>query len=168
MSTPAKPEKPKKERERQDWVIVLLILLLGLCCVAGAGQYALRFAPNWQLDTDMESNIDLNSQFLTGKPQGFFEPIDPAILTQPGWVNGNIFLTSGAFTPGTPLPTSTASTLVPTAVGTTAVATNTVVVTNTTVPTNTLVWIPLPATSTRRPPPEDTATNTSPPPPPSA
>jgi hypothetical protein len=77
-----KPKKSKPERERnerQDWAIVLAILLIGLCCVAGAGQYALRLAPNWMLDADMGSNLDLNSEFLTSKPVDFFEPLDPAI-----------------------------------------------------------------------------------------
>ncbi len=162
--SPAK-SKPERERnERQDWAIVLVILLIGLCCVAGAGQYALRLAPNWQVDTDMESNLDLNSQILTGKPQEFFEPLDPAILTQPGWVNGNVFLTPGAvvsFPVGTPLPASnTTNTAIPTALSTTPVTTNTVAVI--TSPTNTLVWIPLPATSTSRPNPGATVTNTSP------
>ncbi len=161
MSTSAKPEKSKPERERQDWVIVLLILLIGFGCVIFAGQWALRFAPNWQVDTDMESNIDLNNQILTGKPQDFFEPLDPAILTQPGWVN--VFLTPGAkFATGTPLSVSTTGTDIPTAIGTTAVPTNTIVVTNTAAPTNTLVWIPLPATRTSKPGgPANTATNTS-------
>ncbi len=167
MSTPAKPEKSKSKRERQDWLIVLLILLLGFCCVLVAGQYALRFAPSWQVDTDMESNIDLNSEFLTGKPQEFFEPLDPAILTQPGWVNGNVFLTPGAdFVTGTPATAlASTSTVPPTVPGTVTAVTNTVAVTSTIVPTNTLVWIPLPATSTPRPPPPpaDTPTSASPP-----
>ncbi|HET9913077.1 MAG TPA: hypothetical protein VFQ13_14375 [Anaerolineales bacterium] len=165
---PAKPKPERERNERQDWLIVLLILLIGLCCVAGAGQYALRFVPKWQLDADMGSNIDLNSEFLTSKPIAYFEPVDPAILTQPAWVNGNVFLTPGAgssfVSNRTPLPTSNSSSGVPTVIGTTAVATNPGVVTNTVVPTNTLVWIPIPATRTSRPNPGATATNTSPPP----
>lgn len=160
-----KPNPEHERHERQDWGIVLVILLLGFCCVLFAGQWALRFAPNWQADTDMGSNIDLDSEFLTNKPSGFFEPLDPAILTQPGWMN--IFLTPGAdFVTGTPLPPPTAT--VPTIPGTIPVATNTVAVT--TSPTNTLVWFPLPATATSKPkpPPADTPTDTAPPPPPSA
>jgi uncharacterized repeat protein (TIGR01451 family) len=113
----------------------------------------------------MGSNIDLNSEFLTSRPIAYFEPVDPAILTQPAWVNGNVFLTPGAGNSivknSTPLPTSNASTGVPTIIGTTAVPTNPGVVTNTVVPTNTLVWIPIPATRTSKPGPA--ATNTSPP-----
>lgn len=158
MSNPEKSKPQSERRERQDWGIVLLILLVGLCCVAGAGQYALRFAPFWQADTNMESNLDLDSEFLTNKPIVLFEPLDPAILTQPGWVNGGIYLTPGAdFVTGTPLPAST-NTEVPTITGT-IVPTNTLALTAS--PTNTLVWIPLPATKTSNPGPGPT--NTSPP-----
>lgn len=160
-----KPNPEPERHERQDWGIVLVILLLGFCCVLFAGQWALRFAPNWQADTDMESNINLDSEYLTNKPSGFFEPLDPAILTPPGWMD--LFLTPGAdFVTGTPLPPPTAT--VPTIPGTIPVATNTLAVT--TSPTNTLVWFPLPATATSKPkpPPADTPTNTAPPPPPSA
>jgi hypothetical protein len=160
MSTSARPENSKPERKRQGWLIVFLILLVGFCCVLGAGQYALRFAPSWQLDTNMESNLDLNSEFLTSKPQQFFEPLDPAILTQPSWVNGNVFLTPGAadsfVNNSTPLPTSSSSTNIPTIIGTTAVPTNTGVVTNTTVPTNTLSGSHS-ATRTSKPDPDATS-----------
>lgn len=157
------PNPEHKRHERQDWGIVLVILLLGFCCVLFAGQWALRFAPNWQADTDMESNINLDSEFLTNKPSGFFEPLDPAILTQPGWMD--LFLTPGAdFVTGTPLLPPTAT--VATEPGTVPAATNTLAVT--TSPTNTLVWFPLPATNTSKPPPADTPASTVPPPPPSA
>jgi hypothetical protein len=163
------PENSKPQRERQDWGIVLIILLFGFLCVIVAAQWALRFSPSWQIDANMESNLDLNSEFLTSRPVGFIEPIDPDILTQPVWA-------SGLFTPGaksvtrTPLPPPTAT--VPTEPEATSVPTNTIAVTNTgtTAPTNTFVWLPLPATSTRKPkdPPADTPTNTAPPPAPSA
>ncbi|RPI88874.1 MAG: hypothetical protein EHM40_21915 [Chloroflexi bacterium] len=155
------PENSKPERERQDWGIVLIILLFGFLCVIVSAQWALRFSPNWQMDADMGSNVDLNSEFLTSRPVGFIEPVDPAILTQPPW--GKVFLTAGAkFVAPTPLPPSTAT--VPTEPETVAVATNTIAVTNTgtTAPTNTFVWLPLPATATRKPkdPPADTPTDT--------
>jgi hypothetical protein len=167
------PEKSKSEherRERQDWGIVLLILLIGFLCVIVAGQRAMSFAPRWTLDANVESNIDLNSEFRTSQPAGYFEPLDPAILTQPGWVS--VFLT-----PGAPIPVGT-SVAVSGPTGTTAaeptatpVATNTLAATytSTAIPTNTLIWLPPPpATNTRRPPPANTPTNTSPPPPPQA
>jgi uncharacterized repeat protein (TIGR01451 family) len=180
MSPSANPEKSKPERERQDWGIVLIILLIGFLCVIVSAQWALRFSPSWTLNADMGSNLDLNSEFLTSRPVVFFEPVDPAILTQPGWMAG--FLTPGAnIVTGTPLRAVTrTNTAHPTALGTTLVPTNTVAVTNTstTVPTSTLIWLPLPATATRKPgntdvpntsvPPPATAINTSPAPIPSA
>lgn len=153
-----------KRHEWQDWGIILLILLLGFCCVIFAGQWALRFAPSWQADTNLESNIDLDSEYLTNQPVGFFEPVDPAILTQPGWANGNIFLTPGAdFVTGTPLPPNT-DTAVPTITGTIPVATNTLAATNTTVPTNTFVYFPPAASKTPKPKKtkDPTATATTP------
>jgi len=76
----SKPEA--KKRERRDWLLVILILLLGSLCVLVAGQRALLASPNWTMNANMESSIDPNSGFLT-KPTDLFEPVDPAILTQP-------------------------------------------------------------------------------------
>jgi len=154
MSSSTNLEKSKPERERQDWGIVLFILLMGFLCVIVAAQWALRFSPTWTLNADMGSNLDLNREFLTSKPVVFFEPVDPAILTQPSWMGG--FLTPGAsYSTGTPLPAAIrTNTAPPTALGATLIPTNTIPVTytSTAVPTNTLVWLPLPATPTRRPP----------------
>lgn len=152
-----------KRHELQDWGIVLLLLLIGFCCVIFAGQWAVRFAPSWQADTNLESNISLDSEFLTNQPVGFFEPVDPAILTQPGWMN--VFLTPGAdFVTGTPFPTSNPNTAVPTITRTIPVATNTLAATNTTVPTNTLVYFPPAASKTPKPKKtkDPTATATTP------
>src|SRR5688572_11557932 len=93
------------ERERLDWtIVVIIILVIGFVCVIVAGQLAARFSPSWQLNTDMESQIDPNSTFVAWKPSGFIEPVDPAILTQPGWINE--FLTPGvSIVTGTPFPT---------------------------------------------------------------
>lgn len=101
------------ENERRDWVVILVILLIGFLCVILAGGWAIRFAPVWKLNTDMESNLDPDSDFLTNRPSGFFQPLDPSILTQPVWIN--VFLTPGASFPtrtpvsltNTPLPTNT-------------------------------------------------------------
>jgi uncharacterized repeat protein (TIGR01451 family) len=164
----------RERHERQDWGIVLLILLIGFLCVIVAGQRAMSFAPRWTLDANVESNIDLNSEFRTSQPVGYFEPLDPAILTQPGWAWANAFLTPGASIPvGTPLAGSPPNTMVPTVSGTTPTITGTVppTSTGTIIPTNTLVWIPLPATNTPKPkdpPPADTPTDTPVPPPPNA
>ena len=143
------------EKKRRDWVIILIILLIGFLCVILAGGWAIRFAPTWRLDTDMGSNIDPNSDFLTNRPSDFIAPLDPSILTQPAWIN--VFLTPGAVfetsIPSTSLPTNT------------PLATNTAILTvipptNTLVgpsPTNTLIFFP-PPTNTPKPPQPPTNT----------
>lgn len=94
------------EHERQDWLIIILILALGLLCVISAGQLALRFSPSWQLNTNMDSGIDPNSALLTRPPGEFVQALDPSILTQPSWLD--VFLTPGAsFVTRTPPPAFT-------------------------------------------------------------
>src|SRR5512132_3077453 len=94
------------EQERRDWFIIPIILIIGFLCVIIAGQWALRFSPTWELNTNMDSNLDPNSDFLTRRPSGFIEPVEASILTQPAWLN--LFLTPGAsFATGTPFPTLT-------------------------------------------------------------
>ncbi len=117
--------REREKEDRRDWIIVLLILLFGFLCILLASGWALRLTPSWRLDSDMESNLDPNGDFLTNKPVDFYEPLDPSILTQPVWAD--VFLTPGAsfktWTPvsqaNTPIGTNTpASTLVysPTAI----------------------------------------------------
>src|SRR5215208_255783 len=151
---PMDPFMKATERERQDWIVILIILLIGFGSVILAGQWALRFSPRWMLDTNMESNIDPNSDFRTGIPNAFIGQIDPAILTQPAWIN--VFLTPGAlFVTGTPFPTRTATIAVTST--SPANATNTVVVT--TSPTSILVYFP--PTRIVTPRPASTATSVS-------
>jgi len=145
--------KPRENERRNSVIIIILILLLGFICIILASGWALRFAPSWKLDTNMGSNLNPNSDFLTSRPVSFFEPLDSAILTNPVWIDG--FLTPGISYPmRTALPTGT-TTLTPVPSDTT-----TPIPTFTTVPTNTLVIVVIPpATKTPKPPP--------PPPPPS-
>lgn len=161
LSVKTKPEEEK--RERQDWLLVLLILLIGFMCVLGAGQRALFASPNWTMNANMGSGIDPNKDFLT-KPVDVFEPIDANILTQPAWVR--VFLTPGAqFVTGT-APVGPVANNVPTQGQGTGTAIPTTLIntlppgTNTTVPTNTFVWLPVtpkpgntsvPATNTSHP-----------------
>ena len=155
------------ENEKRDWSVMALILLFGLLCILLAGGWALRFTPRWELDANVESRLDPNSDFLTRRPSGFIEPVDPAILTNPAWID--IILTPGASfssavtqppaTARTSFPTSTAGTLVTTQ---TALSTNTGIATNTALaspsPTNTFVYFPPPPTSTPKPDPASTST----------
>ena len=109
------------EHERRDWIIILIILLFGFLCVLLAGDWALRFSSRWTLNTDMGSNLNPDSDFLTNRPVNLFEPLDPAILTQPVWLD--VFLTPGAsFLTRTPQPTFTST---PTITGTPPTATPT-------------------------------------------
>src|SRR5260221_7136953 len=165
----------REKESRDSGIIIILILLLGFVCIILASGWALRFAPSWKLNTNMGSNLNPNSDFLTSRPANFIEPIDPAILTQPAWIN--VFLTPGILLPTrTPLPTSTVTSIP------SKTSTPIIIPTQTTVPTNTLPPIivvvptstkkslppPPPATDTSVPPPPPTSTNTSVPPPPSA
>src|SRR6266545_2232751 len=153
------------EQERRDWIMIPLILGIGFLCVIIAGQWALRFSPSWKLNADMDSNLDPNSDFLTRRPSGFIEPVDPSILTEPGWIN--LFLTPGAeFSTGTPIP-ATGETPFTTPIITqtpfqTSTPTSIASATNTNVviasPTNTFVYYP--PTSTSQPNPTATLTAT--------
>lgn len=156
------------ENERRDWVVIAFILPFGLLWIVLAGGWALRFTPHWELDTNVESRIDPDSDFLTNKPDGFIEPLDPAILTNPAWINA--FLTPGASsstitqlstTADAPARTSTPATLITTQTivsATTALGTSTApVLIN---PTNTLIYVPPPLTSTSKPKAVSTATPT--------
>ncbi|HSO12596.1 MAG TPA: hypothetical protein VLT51_09495, partial [Anaerolineales bacterium] len=148
-------EKPS-ERERRDWVIILIILLFGFLCVILAGERAVRFSPDWKLNTNMMSNLDPDSNFLTDKPVNLYEPLNPAILTQPAWAS--LFLTPGAvFETGTPLPPPTNTPLGTNTPLPTLYLSPTALLPS---PTNTLVYFPPPPlpTSTPKKPPPPTAT----------
>ena len=146
-------EKEKApERERRDWIIFVIILLLGFLCVILAGGQALRFSPDWKRNTSMDSHINPDSVFLDSHPSNLLEPLDPSILTPPAWFD--TFLTPGAvFNTRTPAP----PTLKPTStVPNTPLPTNTTVPTVTARPTNTFIIIPNPTKTS--PPPPDTDT----------
>jgi uncharacterized repeat protein (TIGR01451 family) len=153
-----------REKERRDSILLLLLILLfGFICIILSSGWALRFAPSWKLNSNMGSNLNPDSDFLTNVPIGFFEPLDPSILTNPAWMD--IFLTPGASF-STPIPVST-NTSSPT-------ATNIVVTTvtnapaNTPVPTNTLIFFPSPSSTPKPKPPIITPTKTPTPPSPAA
>jgi len=94
-------QQARERHERRDWIIILLILLIGFTCIVFAGGEALRLSPSWSLNTNMESYLNPNSVF---KPGTLFEPVDPSILTKPAWMN--VFLTPGASAnTRTPAPT---------------------------------------------------------------
>ena len=162
METNRMQEKERpSERERRDWIIILILLLLGFLCVILAGERALRFSPNWKLNTNMDSNIDPNSDFLTNRPSSFLEPLDPAILTNAVWVDlyqtpGAVFPTSPVLSTGitSPTPVIQASPT-PTSL---IVVTMTNTVAPTVTPTSTFIYYPPAPTNTPKPPVPPTKT----------
>ncbi|HEU0294690.1 MAG TPA: hypothetical protein VFR47_18260 [Anaerolineales bacterium] len=158
-----KPREREKE-SRDSIALMLLILLLGFICIILSSGWALRFAPSWKLPSSMGSNLNPDSDSLTGVPVNFIEPLDPSILTNPAWFD--VFLTPGASfatrVAPTPTPTVTiqsvppkTNTPVPTLI---APATNTVV----TIPTNTQIYFP-PPSATVKPKPTTEPPATDPP-----
>jgi hypothetical protein len=142
------------EREQLDWTIVVItILVIGFVLVTVAGQLALRFSPEWELKRSMDSHIDPNSAYLTRRPAGLIEPIDAAILTQPGWIPN--FLTPGAtLITGTPFPPRTSTSSPAPTMGPSVTSTATIAAS----PTNTFVFIPWTATATETRKPKPTKT----------
>jgi len=147
------------ETEKRDWAVIVFILLLGLLFILIAGGWALRFTQIWELDTNVESRLDPNSDFLTHKPDGFIEPVDPAILTNPAWME--IFLTPGASTPTRMPPPQVTDTLPATQTVTlTSIPSVTNTPVNTPSPTNAIIFYPPLSTSTSKPKPAATDTPT--------
>lgn len=145
-------------RELRDWFIITVIILIGFLCLIVAGSMAVRFAPRWQLASNMDSHLDPNSDYLTNRPHGYIEPVDQSILTPPIWME--FFQTPGAFVPQrTPLPTRTAVPVITSS----AMPTHTILAEAVLSPTNTIVYIPASPTNTQRaaPPATDTATATA-------
>jgi len=95
------------------WLLFLLILLLGILFMLGAGQVAIQLAPSWNLIADVDSNIKPNDRLIVWSNSARIEPVSAAILTQPAW--RATYLTPGAsiFVPpiaqGIPASTSEAN-----------------------------------------------------------
>ena len=152
-------------RNRRDWIIILLILLFGFMCIILASGWALRLKPLWELNANAESLIDPNSIYLTSKPNGFYEPVDPAIMTSVGWVD--VYLTPGAALPanvqlqavanGSSTPTSemTSTFIATQTIAPTTSPTTIASATTTSLPppsaTNVIVYIPPAPTKTPKP-----------------
>lgn len=94
------------DHERRDWAIIAVIILIGFICVFLAGYWAVRFAPSWNVNADLGSNLDPNSDFLTRRPGDLVQPVDSNILNQPDWIS--VILTPGALFP-TRMPNAVAT-----------------------------------------------------------
>lgn len=153
-----------REKESRDSILVmLLILLLGFICIILTSGWALRIAPSWKLPANMDSMLNPDNDFLTSHPSDFLEPLDPAILTNPAWMN--VFLTPGASFSTLPPRIGSTNTSVPTNTSLPVLVnspTSTSSSINTPIPTNTIIFIPPPpSTSTPKPPPPATRTPSS-------
>lgn len=95
------------EHERRDWIIVAIILLFGLLLVLFAGKWATRFAPLWELNADMGSRLNPDSDYLTNRPNALIPVVNPAILTEPVWMD--FYLTPDAVIPTQPRPADTST-----------------------------------------------------------
>ena len=72
------------ERERRDWVIFVLILLIGIVMMLCTGQYAVALLPRWSVQADVNSNLNPDDSY-TKQNLAVVEPIKPEILTPPAW-----------------------------------------------------------------------------------
>lgn len=131
-----------QDRARRDLTIMLVIILLSIILMFLAGQLAINFAPTWQLDTDMRSNL---TPELDVEYQAQIAPVSNEILTPRPW--HDIYLTPNAtLPPGTPPTQPSAPTALPSSAPPTSIPTDN----------------PTPRPPTGAPPPKPT----NPPPPP--
>lgn len=89
------------KRDRNDWLVLLLFLLLGVLLMLLAGQKGTQLLPYWNLRADVGSNLD-PYQFQAGDSQGL-APLRPEILTPPAW--GDSYLTPQGDQPSATPPT---------------------------------------------------------------
>ena len=142
------------ERERRDWVIFLLILLIGIVLMLCAGQSAVAMLPRWSVQADVNSNLNPDDSYAK-QHLAIIEPVKQEILTPPAWkdsiltpqaaVTGTaIVIPMGVFGTETRIPTeessptisSTVSTSLPTVTAVTT-STNPPTLTRTATPTKT-------------------------------
>jgi hypothetical protein len=146
--------RPASDRDRKDWLLPFLFLLLGILFMLVAGQRAIQLAPRWDLRANLGSNLDLNSP-LDHAPSGI-EPLRPEILTPAPW--NDTFLT-----PTGDQPSATAPTFVVFDPSATPSPSPTVQPTNTiaTQPTQPTVTTTVTATKTKKPKGTPTTTATA-------
>ena len=70
-----------RDRNRRDWLIFLVLLLLGFACLLIAAQMAVRPASIWQVSADMLS--ELNPDEDRGIEEVQIEPLRPEVMTPP-------------------------------------------------------------------------------------
>jgi hypothetical protein len=166
-----------KKRERRDWLIFLLLLLLGFACLLCTAQIAIRQPPTWQASAGMLSELDPDEDY--GTEMAPIDPLRPEVMTLP-WDPDTILTPRGTavvvptMVVGPPATTTATTTpqevaVVPTATPPPDTPSPTRTPTATATPTATLTEKPTATaspTATETPPPTPTATETPVPPPP--
>lgn len=165
-----------RDRKRREWLIFLLLLLLGFACLLCTAQVAVKQLTMWQVPADMFS--ELNPDEKLGTEVMPVEPLRPEVMTLP-WDPDTILTPVGTPSPVptvvlVPLPTATATPQevaeVPTPLPSTPTPTHpssptptrTAAATPTSTPTDTPTPAPTPtATPTTAPTPTPTATETA-------
>jgi len=108
-----------RERGRRDWLLFLLILLLGFGCMLVAAEMAVRPDSLWRVSADMLSSLnpDEGDEFEAGELQ--LAPLRPEVLT-PIWDAGAILTPMGTLVvvPTVVFGPLQTTTLAPTATGT--------------------------------------------------
>lgn len=168
-------EKREQDETRRDWLIFLLILLLGFACLLGTAQIAIRQEPTWQVEADVLSKLDPDATWqaeekvtLAPLREEAMTPWDPSIYLTPQGTPSPVptmVIPSGLTRIPTPSPTpSHTPTTLPSRTPTppptpTPLPTPTSTGTSSPTPTTTPTSSPTPSqTPTSTPEPTDTAT----------
>src|SRR5205809_5621378 len=73
------------ERGRRDWILFAIIIPVGILLMFLAGQQAIQMLPRWNVNADMNSNLDPNNPG-GGQGLGFIEPLRAEIQTPAAWM----------------------------------------------------------------------------------
>src|SRR5512147_650167 len=98
----------QQPKERRDWRLIVLILLLGLFLMFIAGQIAIYLSPNWSIKASMISSLQMGSP----REAGLVPPVLPGILTPLSWLD--TFLTPHPNSENSNLPAAPLVVLEPT------------------------------------------------------
>lgn len=107
--------KRNQDKARRDWLIFLLILLLGFFCLLGTAQIAIRQKPTWQVEADVLSRLDPDATWqaeekvtLAPLREEAMTPWDPSIYLTPQGTPSPVptmVIVSGPTRTHTPTPT---------------------------------------------------------------
>ena len=78
--------KPRYQ-ENREWLLILLLLLLGGICLQGVARAATRLPSLWTASTDMYSKLDPDESYEV-QWRMIVEPLRPEIMTPPVWSTG--------------------------------------------------------------------------------